>query len=122
MGLLVQVLVRDLCGFGNCEPFNLNACNCHPHKSHTATGTAWETLEIARRRSSLSTTTVLEARSDMDHINGLAARNAGTWESLEMEVYFEINRALFEKCVKFNVCADPSTYGGHPLHTSVPPH
>ena len=38
-----------------------------------------------------------------------------------MEVYFEINRALFEKCVKFNVCADPSTYGGHPLHTSAPP-
>ena len=26
-----------------------------------------------------------------------------------------------EVCVKFNVCADPSTYGGHPLHTSAPP-
>ena len=64
---------------------------------------------------------MLEARSDMDHINGLAARNAGRWESLEMEVYVEINRALFEKRVKFDVCADPSTYGGHPPHTSVPP-
>ena len=58
----------------------------------------------------------------MDHIGGLCARNAGRWECLEMELYFEINRALFAKCTKFNVCADPSTYGGHPLHASAPPH
>ena len=122
MGLLLQVSVWVLCGFGNCEPFNENACNCHPHESHTATGAAWETLEIARRRSNLSTSTVLEARFDMDHIGGLCARNAGRWECLEMELYFEINRALFAKCTKFNVCADPSTYGGHPLHASAPPH
>ena len=28
---------------------------------------------------------------------------------------------LYSRSVKFNVCADPSTYGGHPLHTSAPP-
>ena len=62
--------------------------------------TAWETLEIARSKQSLSAGVVLLARADLDHVNNLCERNAGRWEELELDIYVGNQKEVFDDIKK----------------------
>ena len=84
-------------------------------------GTAWESLEIARRKQNLTTGMVIEARGDLDHVNGLASGNGNRWEALELDIYVQKQENIFRDRQKLFISADPSTYQGH-HHKGSPPH